>query len=398
MTARSNLNSDSSYYNFVITNFDKYKAVEASLYEERISPVLDRMQDYTASVARFKIPGSIIPLFRFEPDEYFISFGLNVNGTQLPVPPNPEPIFSNIITLAVNYLKSNYNSSPNYQLFVFYYRQFIQMINITLKNLWDLARGDPAYTAIPEMAALTDDDYPRLVLTDTNPFIELWMPTNINGLSPFWGYTNPAGPPGNAIYIFLNPKLFYFLCGFNSVYFKGGALTAPNVRNVNLAHVLNPNDRDNRVQNIPAGGGLPAIFYYSIFRQDYSSLHNWQKLARIIFTTSMPLEGESIGINDNTGVNYSQIMLTDFEVEPSDTIAARETIIFYPQGELRRYNFTSTGELRKMSIRIFFQLDNFDLIPLLIPPSFQATLKLQFDRRWATNLLQYGNTNSSIYP
>jgi hypothetical protein len=395
MTSKSNLSSDNSYYNFWIKNDGQLTGIEASLNEERIGPVLDRMQDYSVSVARFSVPGSTIPLFKFEfldpPANTRSAYTITVASGNDIDPAVAE--FDLFIDDDLTFDPTTFNTNDPYKHFVYYYQQFINMFNRSMSAIWAGLRVDPNFTAIyPILATMTDDDYPRLQQIPNTPYLEIKFPLSATapfiGQSPFLGFN----PGAESLYLFLNPKLFYFLAGFNSNYFKGGALNSTTQLQVpDAVHLLNP---------INFSYQDPALLPLTVatFKQDYSSLHNWQQLSRIVFTTAMPIESESVGVNDGDGTNYNQTMLTDFEIQPNANGSARETIYYYPQGENRPYNFTGTGPLRKMSIRVFFQLRDLSLIPLIIAPGFDMTLKLQFKRRQAANLLQYGNTNSLMYP
>ena len=386
MTSRNNLNSDQLYYNFWIRNTDDYRAIPADFTEQRDDVILSQMENFTTSVVRFKIPGAIIPLFVFEDGEYEVSFATSIDG---------GVTFSNVLTEPVVYnptIELDNDIYP-YNRFVFYYWQFLEMVNTTLSTLWTQAILDPVY--VPIIGAVIDEVFnaPYFELKESSAFLRLNLPlTALGGVSPFVGKI----PPAPQIYIFMNPKLFYFFAGFNSKYFQGGAKTPLGVKQPTLSHMLQLlNVKADDQVTIPAFNTVPAHFVL-VENQDYSSIHLWQKLSRLLLTTDMPIQSESIGVNDFNGRPFSQTLLTDFEIPPNEAGTAREYIYFYPQGDLRKYNFTANGVLRRMSVRVFYQLNDLSLIPLLIPPGFELTIKLEFQRRLATDLLAYGNQNLSV--
>lgn len=402
MTAKSNLNVDTSYFNFWIRNDQSVGSIPAFFLEDRRAPVLDRMEDFTVSVARFRIPGALIPLFIFEEGAYVISMAIGPNVAY--TTDNTSNQFSNIYTRTVNYTAPGGFPVPDISpdnRFVYYYREMLDMINTTLDLLWADVLADPAYVGAIPRPIITATNFttgPIIILDDKSAFLRIDIPQQDNGVLPNSVWVSPFGGNNasdrNSIHIFLSPKLFYFLSGFNSQFYQGGAGFSPLFVPLANHRLTFDYQTANKAFDVPESR-FPAYRALPIY-QDYSCLHLWQRLGRLLFTTSMPIASEDIGVNGLDGENFSQTILTDFEVLPNEAGTAREYIAFYPQGDLRVYNFTSNGELRKMSLRVYYQLQDLSLIPLQIPPGFEVTVKLEFKRRINGRLLTYGNSNTSI--
>lgn len=373
-----NLNTDNTYFNFWVRNDEEYVQKDAFFQEQRNDTILSNMEDFTLSVVRFKIPAQAIPLFLFEDFAYTFVWAISSDGGVTFTNPLPQtltwdPAFQNTFT----------SKAYPYNRFVYYYWHMLALMNRTLSDMMLLALGTPAYVAV--LGGVTQAPRIELNPPSNGPFMRFLLPiTAPGGNVPF------ARQGQNGIYIFANPKLFSFIAGFNSKYFEGGANIGGTIV-PNAVHQFEFLNKDFSPQVVlPALDGVAARNFLSV-PQDYSCLHLWQTLSRILLTTDMPVQAESIGVSGENGLPFSQTLLTDFEIQPDERGTQREYIFFYPQGELRRYNFSSNGPLRKMSVRVYFQLQDLSLIPVQLPPGFEMTIKLQFQRRTSPDLLTFSS-------
>lgn len=377
--AKSNFNSDYGYYNVLINN-DTEEIKNADFQETRQAPILSNMQDWQLAVVRFKIPAASIPLFVFEDTEtpagsgnyvspYYVGFSIGQNYA--------TPIINNVVYIP-QFGTSTSNIRP-YNRFMYYYTSFLQMINEALKTLFDMALLDAAYQ--PLLNAFTNVNSPFIELDDATSYMKLILPVggtvNAPTTSPFVYNQN-----GQYINIHFSKKLFYFLAGFNAK-----LLQTPPLQYMDYVLMLSlPNLYDNITSLKPYNGinERPIISFY----QDYSCLYLWNTLSRILLTTNIPVEQELIGVKGADGQNYSQTLLTDFEVPPNREGNQRDYIFYF--ADFPRYiNFSSNGDLRQMDLRIYFQTRDLQTFQLQIPPTFEASVKLQFKRRKAKGLLQY---------
>lgn len=377
---KSNLNSDFGYYNFLINNSTN-EFIPAEFSETRIMPVLTEMQDWQVGVNRFKIPATSIPLMIFEekedPPNVFTSpyyIGFSIGSTYL------SPIISNVEW--DDQFANNDKTCRPCSRFLYYYNAFLQMINKTLGDLYTLCTNYGNYEQILHL--YNADILPYFDLDDVTSYLKIYLPFSDT-------FANPSpfvrSDDDQYINIHLSKKLFYFFSGFNSKY-----LSVPPLPNMD--YVLNiacPIVYDN-VVTIPKFSTTLPERQMLAFYQDYSSLYLWTTLTRIILTTNIPIEQENIGVKGGSGVNFQQILLTDFEIVPNKDGAQRD-YIFYFADTPRYQNFTSNGDLRMMDLRVYFQTRDLETFLLDIPPTFELSVKLQFKRRKAKDQLQYSQLN-----
>lgn len=377
---KSNLNSDFGYYNFLINNSTN-EFIPAEFSETRIMPVLTEMQDWQVGVNRFKIPATSIPLMVFEEKEdppnvftspYYIGFSLDDEYT--------NPIVMNVEW--DDQFANNDKTCRPCSRFLYYYNAFLQMVNKALRELYTIAYADPVYELI--LGSFNENVLPYFDLDDVTSYLKIFLPFN-NTLEHPSPFVNSG--TNSYINIHLSKKLFYFFSGFNSKY-----LSVPPLPNMDyVLNIASPIVYDNVVTLKKFGTTLPEREML-VFYQDYSSLYLWSTLTRIILTTNIPIEQENIGVKGGSGVNFQQILLTDFEIVPNKDGAQRD-YIFYFADTPRYQNFTSNGDLRMMDLRVYFQTRDLETFLLDIPPTFELSVKLQFKRRKAKDQLQYSQLN-----
>lgn len=379
----ANLNADYSYFNFYLTN-DTEQPIEARFNEERNIPIISRIEDFQVGVARFRLPLASVPLMQFNDDQYAIGFTVGVGDTDL-------------IYKKVNYDEELVSDDPDIvrDRFIFHYQQILDMINEALAAAWAQACAD-----YPFLATDFDDGYPPLIkLDDTSSYLVFHLPFGSSALGPTYVFASSNGKAPNKINIYISPKLELLLSGF-PVFYSTNAIQDPTpivppyVQGPPLQYRL---QFDFAVPKFtpPASYIVGDNWYLPVF-QDYTNLYLFQDLARILLVTNMPIEQENIGVSNYQGQPLNINVLTDFEV-PGDTDGNLRDYLFYQPSMPRYANFNSNGVLRKMSLQIYYQNNNLKLFPLKILPGQQATIKLQFKRRKAYDLLQYSGRDNNLY-
>lgn len=380
--SRSNLNSDWGYYNFIINNSTN-DFITAEFQETRINPVLTNMQDWEMSVIRFKIPSTAIPLFIFEEDllpppalpgtylsPYWVGYSIGPTYTT-PLIQNVafDPFFAN------NTLTNRPQSR-----FIYYYSAFIQMINVALGSLNTTARANGAY-ALSGILDFSEHEFPFIELDDTTPYMKFMLPYDDNFIAPSPFVFDIT----DNINIHMSKKLFYFFAGFNA-----RLLSTPPLPNMDYVLKFAPPILYNNIIDLPKWGNNPTLPLRKVLQvyQDYSCLYLWSTLSRIVLTTNIPIEQEYIGVAGADGQNFQQTLLTDFEIEPNRDGNQRDYIYYFSDAP-RYSNFTSNGDLRHMDLRVFYQTRDLRTFPLVIPPTFELSVKIQFRRRRARSQLQY---------
>lgn len=368
-----NITTDWQYANIIVNN--KEKDPIPCIYDEgnQTQPILMNQQDFMVSVNRMKIPTSAIPLFIFEDNEYFISFSLGAGNTNI-LPP-----------VAVNFIPTSNTTIAPYNKAVYYYTQFLEMINTILLFQWNVALITPPYAAL--LAGYTLGDAPYFRLANKSEYIELVLPTILanNPATPFFSTFN-----ANGINILMSTKLFNFFNGFSAFNFGSGGVGGFTTLNYSLE--LEPNQQ-NLIQ-LPAQNPQ-VVKDKNVIQQNFGSLAAWQTITRLFMTTTMPLQKENIFIRQqNSSQNAVPVTLdvfTDFEL-PATNLRLNEYIYFNPS-DPRYVSIKDTGALYKVDLRVYIQFRDLSYIPLMINPLQEFEIKLQFKRRKVKE--QYQNSTNS---
>lgn len=373
---KSNKITDHHYVNAIINNGTN-DYIKCDFDETSTQPILNNMNDYMACIVRLKIPTAGVPLFIFEKTSYFISFTLGAGDTNLIDPPCEVP-----------YIPTSNEIIEPYNLAVYYYEQFIAMINACLLTLWQLIFTAPfalTYGVIvtPNFSVLQP---PYFFYDKTTLQLQLRLPNNpVPGVpfvsSPFF----PANP--NGINIVLSGKLKFFLNGFNSLFYGFGTNGLNGNPLINYKLLLNPS-ANNQLTLPPTNAVITPTFVNAI-GQDFQSLTAWQSLSRIFITTNMEMVKEQLMVKGRNNQPFKLEMLTDFEI-PQEGLDQNDYIHFNAV-EPRFQNFMATGGLYRFNFRVFFQYKDLSAYELRIPPTFEFSMKMQFRRRWDNELLQHSN-------
>lgn len=393
LSVRSNLNADYSYYNFSLFN-NTGRPIVASFQEDRVIPIIQNSQDFQVACVRFKIPSASIPLFRFEENEYLI--GMRVEA---------DPVASLLVdTVLYDQTLVSSNREDFDEKFIWSYTQFLDMLNKSLDNLWTLALASPSYVGggTEPLNNLTGSAPPYFKLDPSGSHLIFVLPGQEQTVPApaVFPYTNffPAYKTlslfGQNISFFISPKLQYLLSGFPTRGDEIGTLFY-NPAQPKLTFQLLVSVDIKTAKLTEQSAVLNALVspadrqYYWEWYQDYAALYLWYSLSRILLSTSMPLEQESVGSFDTGGQPLAQRVLTDFEIPSDRTPALRDYIEFQPSSDFRYTNFQTNGDLRKIDLKISYQDNTLRTYDLKLLPGTGCNIKIQFKRRKAKNLLQY---------
>ncbi len=380
MAIKSNLNSDYGYYNIIINNKTDDEIL-ANFNETRTTPILSNVQDYYISVVRFKIPTSRIPLFQFELDStgdspYYVTFSLN-------------DTYSDKHTVNVAYnpaIADTTDAKEPQNRAIYYYDTFTQMVNDALNDAWQALFPDPNYTTLLSNVNASIANPPFLSYDPKSTLFTMNLPNN--STTAQGNAFTPSFLSSNFINIHFSNKLNYFYNGFNSKILKTGNVNAENV----LQFSAPTNNSGFNVQIEPPYSATVGGGEYLRINQNYSTINLWQTLTRLILSTNIPVEQEYLGVQGEDGLNFNQMLLTDFEIEPNLNGNQRDYIYFNAVNP-RYQNFTKNGDLSFFDLRIQFQTKSLKVYPLYIGPNEEVTVKLQFKRRDARGELQYSSAN-----
>lgn len=367
--------TDNVYLNVFIPNTGD-TPITAEYFAQQTKPILDNMNDYEAGIVRMKIPTSSVPLMIFEDDAYWIGFVIGQNDSHLlgPLP----------IQLLDEYKSNNLIGAP-YNRYIYYYNQFLGCINEVLNNLWDLAIVDANYQAVIANNLFNPANTPSR-----------YAPVfKINGTSSYIDFIAPCDPAEavksscpfvhDGIQIVMSNKLFYFFSGFPSKYYGSSGIA----NDSRLTYKLQLYADQYYNTKVIEQWNNKATFDAVSITQDYPSLFLWNTLSRVFITSSIALEKEYIITKGDLGQNRKFEILTDFELPDDSSNKGLREYIYVQPNIIRWCNFKSSGQLDKIDMKIYFQTKDLDVYPIMIPPSFEATMKMRFRRRQHRNLLQH---------
>lgn len=344
---------DYIYYNVEIPyneNTVIAKGSPASFNAFLNTPIIDVPSDYKMAVARFSVPGSLIPIFvaEIEPGQsnpnlmpYHVTLSYSGNdyvAQLIYVPQN---------TLAVP-SGPPFPKSPYY--YVYYYQQMIDIVNTALST---------AFTALKAAhGAVTSTEAPFLIFNPNTQRISIIV---------------PATYIADTIPIYMQASLVHmFFEGINSI-FRG-----INTVNYKDYEIIVQNTEINGFGKPGVGVGNPPLYWE--MKQEFVSLQYWNTFKNLTFiTSSMPINSEFSQVAGSTPSQRSSLpIITDFE-PILDTAGASRTIFqFFPQGPYRFISLTSPNPLSIIDISVYWRDINNNLYLLEVPCGQNLTIKLAF--------------------
>lgn len=392
-----NMASDYFYYNLFLINQDKVNA-PAKYFENRLIPLVEDVSKWMMSVNKFVLPMNTLPLMpwidnKLDPtdinysSEYAIGLaytsadgaGVNTQNQQ-------------ILSTYVKYIPRSTAFNPvTSERFIFYYTQMVESVNIALQQLWTTASATAPYN--PFFAPnLFNVNSPPYILLENGSF-KFHLPLT-NPVAPgvpemlFRVQSGLLPPNSRCIEILMSYPLFTLFSGFPvSMFYPNGGIQVPNL-NIGLSHRLLFHTKGGVQVTIPKQPALgvtqlvttyPESNYF-VYPQDYSSLHSFQQVQRVLFLTDMRVVQEVFNAQDTPGTMYQQAILTEFTV-PSTIEGTQRDRLTFDEAIPRYNNFQGSGPLNIVDIKIFFQTNTLELYPLNLAPGDQFLIKLQFKRR-----------------
>ena len=353
----------------------------------KTEPILLNCSEYYCSVIRFTIPLDQVPLLicPIVPNQANSNLTPLIIGIQNGLDNIPGSYFSsNLIYFADNNFPPPPQNQPVQVITPYYfinsYQILVNMINTALATSY----------VVSGLAAANPGLLP--------PYFEYNPVTDLFSLIVPAFLTGQIAPPPGFPRIYMNDALATFLFSF---------VLKSNVTNESSNIHPFGNDyffileRSISYQFYPPGvtvpattapPNLPAISLYYKYTQEYSIIEYWTSLRKIIIiSNTIPVKNEYVpatnnvnnaGISDQSGVNVSYPILTDFVPNISSTAGDSRSIAYYvPQSQYRLVDLISTNPLQKIDIRIFWQDREGNLYPLLLSLFQQASLKIGFFKK-----------------
>ena len=350
--------NDNVYFNGVIDAPDGKLAIPAAYTETLTAPMLANPSEFYCSMLRFSIGLENVPIMKFP---------LDVNQPD----PNTSTCAIGIKTAANNYFTQRVIYVPNQfgagivppmpsggmftnaQAVSAYYgifsvNAFIQQINTALRLACTAAFGN-LFTAFPVYVFVPETELIKLII-----------------LPDF--FTTGAQ-------IYINNYLINYLSSFQFIYNASPVLVSQ--FQDDFYHVTNYSPWD-RV--------LPAGPY--IFSEEYKCMTLWFDIAKIIVTTSLPVNSEYSSAQDpnafgtQTGNTTQQSILTDFVLDFSSIADAQVIANYLPTSQYRLVDMASNTSLTTISLQ-FYYLDKYgNQFPMEVPANKQASFKLGFFKKY----------------
>ena len=316
---------DNVYYNIRITNDSEFSQ-PAVFKENRVQAILETPSLYELAVVRFSVPALFIPIQLWEsPSPYVVS--MKYDGTEI-------SSVLQFIPRATNPL------NPPYGEAIWNYQQFVDIINVALKDCFD------------QIKAL----HPAAPPTET-PFMTFDAKTDLCSIYAEELYDTEKYP--NTIDIFFDKSLYVLFPSFQTFVEGNGEL---------FYQIL---VKDNKI-NSTTYNAKP----YLIMEQTYTTLALWNSYTSIVFETdTIPVEPEFLPAQ----TNVVRRLLTDFQ--PLQDINNRQSFQFFPQGKVRYYDLKSSYPMKSIDLRAYWEDRNGVTYPIFLGKGDVLTMKLLFRKK-----------------
>lgn len=353
----------------------------------KTEPILLDCSEYYCSVLRFTIPLDQVPLLicPIVPNQPNSNLTPLIIGIQYGPDGVPGSYYSlNLTYFPTSFLPAPVQNQPTQVItpyyFMYSYQNLVTMFNAALAITYVNAG----------LAAL----FPGFLA----PYFEFDPVTDLFSLIVPSFFTTLTAPALFIPRIFINHESSTFL--FSFVLFSNISNLSSNINpfgndfffsiGPSISNQFYPSGVTVPATTVPPA--FPATSLYYKFTQEYSIIEYWTSLRKIIIiSNTIPVKNEYVpatnnvnnaGISDQSGVNVSYPILTDFVPNISSTAGDSRSIAYYvPSSQYRLVDLVSTNPLQKIDIRIFWQDRDGNLYPLLLSIFQQASLKLGFFKK-----------------
>jgi len=326
--------SDVVYFNASYIN-DTDIIRPANFDQTRGQNIVDKANDYYMSVIRFEVPHSVIAIFDFRQDEYFVTID---NGT------NPPPV-------KLVYQSRGDIFVPNSKFQgIYYFQQFLDIINTGLLT----AHNNLGLVTNPPMLVLDENDKFSLIVDEN--------------------YTED---------IIFNTALYRFFLGIDAFFTR--------VKNKEYRFIYK--QIFNNIQPYPA----PFVGNYFKMEQENKSQFNWSNITGIVIQSrTIPTTKEYIGLNNQNQTTETQVISDYIPMQTEFTSYDRSPWIYYSQGSERLVDLTSDSPIRSIDFQIGLVTRESNIIPLDVGPGEVVSVKFMFIKKSLKNN-EYGNSYGEFH-
>lgn len=364
-------------FNYNITMRNTSNGDEQAKYSANLNQAfLSNAENFTVAVTRFKVPSFRIPMFHWKPGKYYVAIGSRVGTASV--------VVSEEVTYDTEYHGANVNDG------VYYYDAFVESVNDALQAAFAAVLATAGHGSQVDWT-----DMPIVNYDPENKLFSILYPVkNVGGVNPsercIWSI--PTGVPNRELFLFFSSSLFELFNGFPTNEKLTGLNFTPPLPDITFRRLWVFEKVSERFAAADVTQNpnytFAGVVAWVQKTANYPTLTSWHKLSRIVFLTTLPVIPENLGstLPQFIGKPLAESILTDFNVIPADQ-ALREYIFYATDGYVRRVNFDHVGTLQRMDVSIYYIDDDLVLHPVLIPPGAEANVKLEFERRPASQLL-----------
>jgi hypothetical protein len=336
---------NANIYNDPLTNPQQAKLAR---FNQSISSgsVVDLPENYYMAIVRFAISHALIPLYQFK--DNFYSITLRRAGVD----------YQQFLTYQ--------DAGPGYSQYgydrpVFFYQQFVSMINTALDNA-NLALPVPQQSPIPSFVTY-DADTERFTLFIPSKYspddqdVRLYFNSNLYQQiqllnSRFLGYNQTNGKDYQILNYLIPRTLPAGYVAFNQITLPGTGPAPP-----------------------------PPDVPFLVFTQERKALYLLNEVQSIVFTsTTLNVTKEYTGRNDGSGSVGSIPILADF-VPDQSTGRDLSEYQYNVQGPPRLVNLTNTIPITDIDYQVGIRFRDGTIVPLYLEPGETCEVKFGFFKK-----------------
>lgn len=424
---------DNVYYDVTISN-DSFTDIKKAEYEEtRGTEIISNTGDYYLTVARFKVPTTSIPLFKFETSNIVSPLWTTTMGSRVlqyqPISPLPAITLGSQVSgsgIGIAYVQSinvtlgriTLNTAATVTATNITLNFTISPYIVTMDYFGDTYSAQCAYPFY--LTQFTPDDLGYIynvqqMIDSVNgalficfsilkaehagfpgthaPYITLNLSTNLMTLhvdrTGAGGWYPNYNVPGLSARLLFNRILYQLFAGFEVVSVSIEQLEG--VPNKDFMFLIKNNGNNAGSITLDPQGAGPYNTWE--MRQETSSLFNFVHFESIVFLTGkVPVKGEYVNTLPNTefttietkssSSTTSQFkpILTDFE-PPKTAAGFDRSPLQYNPAQFRYIDMTSSAKLNQFDVQIYWQDKNHNIYPLYLLPREFATIKFLFKKK-----------------
>lgn len=330
---------DHVYYSNSIFNNSPNPLI-LNISDERGQPIIgadntpsESSSNYEMTVTNFSIPGALIPIFKFIPGQYKVTMEYNGSINTVNVPYIPQSALT--------------TSDPGY-FYVYYFQNFIDMINSALATSFAALAGVPVGNVAPYLVYNAADKSISIIATGND-------------------YDESAVPRIN---LYFNTALHEYLLYFQMFFITYSPIDVKNFRMI---------FKDN-FNNVTVNGGINTYRMTS----EIADLNSWSDLNKIVITSNLTClrqEWYSSNISGDSAASISFPIIAEFVTIPDAQGDLRSEITYTP------YQFKWIDVLgsitKKIDFNFYYLTFSLDLIPIYLPPYNSGSITVCFKRKTA---------------